>query len=233
MDGKGYVSSLSSVDDDATTRLIRVAIIDDHWMVADSLSRVLSEEPDFEVVGTAKSIEEAITLVGKHLPDVILMDYRLPDGDGASATAAILERWPDVRIVMLSGVADGVVLARSIEAGCVGLISKDRSIPEVVDAIRSAARGESVVRADELSSLFHQLRRPTPSSTVLSEREMTVLQLLAKVMSVEEIAEQLFISPNTVRNHISAILTKTGTHSRLEAVALAIRHGVIKPADVG
>ncbi len=227
------MSAPSLLDDDAAARHIRVAIVDDHWMVADSLSRVLSEQPDLEVVGSAKSVEEAMILVQEHRPDVILMDYRLPDGDGASATTAILEHWPDVRIVMLSGVADGVVLARSIEAGCVGLISKDRSIPEVVTAIRSAARGESVVRADELSSLFQQMRRTASSSTFLSEREMTVLQLLAKAMSVDEIAAQLFISPNTVRNHISAVLTKTGTHSRLEAVALAIREGVIRPVDVG
>jgi DNA-binding NarL/FixJ family response regulator len=210
-----------------------VAIVDDHWMVADSLSRVLAEQPDFEVVGNAQSVAHAMDLVQHHVPDVILMDYRLPDGDGASAAQAILERWPEVKIVILTGVADDVVLARSMAAGCVGLISKDRSIPEVVAAIRSAFHGETVLRADELSSLLHHVRHGTSMSTSLSERELRVLQLLAKAMSVDEIGARLFISPNTVRNHISAILTKTGTHSRLEAVAVAIRDGVIQPSDVG
>jgi DNA-binding NarL/FixJ family response regulator len=148
------------------------------------------------------------------------MDYRLPDGDGISAVKSILDRWPDTHVVMLSGDDGHDLMARAIEAGCVGMLAKDRPIDELLSAIRSASRGELVFRADEMNRLLTHLRR-------LTQREIEVLRLLAEGLSTEKIASELFISIHTVRNHVSKILIKLGAHSKLEAVAIATRDKIL------
>jgi DNA-binding NarL/FixJ family response regulator len=207
---------------------IRVAVVDDHAMVAEGLSSLLAEEPDLEVVGTAPSVAEAMDLIEQSRPDVVLIDYRLPDGDGASAAAEILRRWPATRVILLSASGGEELLARALEAGCSGFLAKDRSGEEVAAAVRAAYRGESLIPTEALTGLLDRLRRPSgrPGGE-LSARELEVLRLLARGTSTEAISEQLFLSEHTVRNHVRNILSKLGAHSKLEAVSIAARDGIV------
>lgn len=218
----------TSVEDPVDGPPVRVGIVDDHAMVADGLKTLLSEHEDIDVVGTAASVAEALELVDRDNPDVLLVDYRLPDGDGAGAAEEVLRRSPSTRVVMLSAVGGDELLARSIEAGCSGFLPKDRSGDEVVQAVRAAARGESLVPTDVLVGLVDRLKRaPKGKHGDLTPRELEILGMLAKGMSTEGIASSLFLSEHTVRNHVRNILGKLGAHSKLEAVAVAVRDGII------
>ena len=201
-------------------------------MVAEGLARMVSHESDFELAGVAGNIAQALTLIELQAPDVVLMDFGLPDGNGAEATATILQRWPDIKILMLSGSGGSDLLARAIEAGCAGFLDKSRPGSDVVAAIRAAAQGESVVRADELAGLLKKLRAVS-NGEGLSVRELEVLRLLAAGRSTDAIARELFLSIHTVRNHVRNILMKLGAHSKLEAVAIAARDGVIGLDEIG
>lgn len=207
---------------------ISVAIVDDHVMVAEMLSVVIEQEGDLRLVGVGGTVAEAIALTERERPDVILMDYQLPDGDGIAAVKVILERWPETNIIMLSGTGASDLLARAVEAGCVGLLGKDRPVEDVVASVRAAARGEVVIRSDEFAGLLSKLRkRPDQNAQYLTARELEVLALLARAHTTEKIGEGLFISVNTVRNHVASILSKLGAHSKLEAVAIAAREKLI------
>ena len=208
--------------------LITVAVVDDHAMVAEMLATVLAAEVDLKFVGWAASSADALVLVERERPQVVLLDYRLPDSDGIAVVKKILLMAPDAHVVMLSGSGESDLLARAVEAGCVGLLSKDRPIQAVIAAVRAAARGELVLQSDQFASLLGRLRNPiSQNSQWLTARELEVLQLLAKGRSTDAIARELFISINTVRNHVSNILNKLGAHSKLEAVAIAARDKLI------
>jgi DNA-binding NarL/FixJ family response regulator len=205
-----------------------VAIIDDHVMVTEMLALTISKESDLSLVGVAGNVADGVALVRREHPQVILMDYRLPDGDGIQAVSTILHDLPDTHVVILTGNDSHDLLARAIEAGCVGLVGKDRPVDDVLAAVRSAARGELVIRSDEFTSLLDQLRKtPEQKTHLLTHRELEVLQLLGRGRSTEKIAEELFISVNTVRNHVANILGKLSVHSKLEAVAVAAREKLI------
>lgn len=215
-----------------TDETITVAVVDDHLMVAEMLSLVITSQVDMRLVGVAHGVAEAIALVEIEQPRVVLMDFNLPDGDGIDAVRTIVERWPLTHVVMLSGGDSHDLLARAIEVGCVGYLAKDRPVEDVLSAIRSAARGELLFSASELSKLLGRLRQTSSQSAEwLTSRELEVLKLLAKGHSTEGIASQLFISINTVRNHVGRILNKLGAHSKLEAVAIAARDKLINLND--
>jgi DNA-binding NarL/FixJ family response regulator len=202
---------------------IRVGIVDDHAMVAEGLGILLREQHDLEIVGIAATVAEAIELVERRHPHVLLLDYRLPDCDGPT---------PSTKIVMLSAVGGDELLARSIEAGCSGFLPKDRSGRDVVSAVRAAYRGESLIPTLVLSGLLDRLRRtPQRKAGDLSLREFEVLCLVAKGMSTDGISSLLLLSEHTVRNHVRNILAKLGAHSKLEAVAVAARDGIISLED--
>ncbi len=195
------------------------------------LSKLVEGEDDMRYVGSANSVGAAIELVADQQPHVVLMDYRLPDGNGIGAVSHILENWPETHIVMLSGDSSPDLVARAIEAGCVGVLAKDRPIEELLSAIRSAARGELVFRANEMNSLLRYFRNDARDDAEgLTDRELEVLRLLAEGYATDRIAQSLFISVNTVRNHISKILMKLGAHSKLEAVAIAARDKLVELA---
>ncbi|HEX9889215.1 MAG TPA: response regulator transcription factor [Nitriliruptorales bacterium] len=206
---------------------IRVLIVDDHVMVAQGLSEVLGAEGDIEVVGQARSVQEAELGARRFEPDVIVMDYRLPDGDGAQATSRIRSQQPDIAIVMVTASDHDTVLAAAIEAGCTGYVTKDRAAQEVVTAVRAASRGEVTVPAAMLAKLLPRMRSPRSSVGALSPRELEVLGLLAQGLSNRAIADQLVVSISTVRNHVQNVITKLGVHSKLEAVTTAMRQGII------
>lgn len=207
---------------------IRVLICEDHHVVAQGLAMVLGAESDIEVVGVAGSVAEVRQMVVSRRPQVVLMDYGLPDGDGVSATAAIKASQPDVQVIMLTSYVDEDVLVAAIQAGCTGYVTKHKGADELTAAVRLAAEGEALVSPDMLARLLPRLRRGNHGlGWDLTPRERQVLDLLATGESKEAIAHRLFLSTNTVRNHIQNILTKLGAHSRLEAVAAAAREGLL------
>jgi DNA-binding NarL/FixJ family response regulator len=217
----------------ASGATIRIAIVDDHPVISEGIYRILSAETDIELAGTAKNVAEALALVERYRPHVVLMDYLLPDGNGVEATKKILSRWPETKVLMMSGseVPDVHILA--FAAGCVGFLAKNRPWGEVVAAVRAASRGQSVLRVDELTDLLTQLGHTTNERTKwLTARENDVLRLLAVGRTTASIAGELFLSAHTVRNHISSILSKLGAHSKLEAVAVAARDGLISFENV-
>lgn len=209
----------------STVTASRLLIIDDHRMFVDSLVRLLDDESDLAVIAVAHTLGEAIQSVRVHHPDVVLLDFRFPDGDAPGFIDELRDVAPDTRVLVMTGLADDTTMAAIHDSGCAGVVTKDRAAQDLVDEIRAVA---SATRVTEI--------RAAPTSRgasgragnhPLSSREREVLVQLAAGQSTEEIADILHISRVTVRNHIQRILTKLDARSRLEAVATALRAGII------
>lgn len=197
-------------------------------MLASSLAQVLGAEPDLTCVGVATSLERARALIGTTAPDVLLLDHRLPDGDGVSAIGELRSLRPSVQVVVLTASAADHVLIQAIEAGASGFVSKTRSLGEVTAAVRAAAAGEALISPELLARLLPRLSRNGGARhQELTEREHEVLGLLADGLTNAVIAEQLVVSVHTVRNHIANLSTKLGAHSKLEALSIAVREGLL------
>jgi DNA-binding NarL/FixJ family response regulator len=213
---------------------IRVLFVEDHQLLADALSAMLSREPDMEVVGIAGSVAEAKQMSRERL-DVVLMDYRLPDGTGAEATRAIKARWPAARVVMVTALTDDETVLESIQAGADGYITKDRAAEDVVQAVRAAHAGETLLPRSVIVEIARRVAaardRGDERQIVepLTPRELEVLRALTEGLSTPEICDQLFIAPNTLRTHVQNIMGKLRVHSKLEAVAFALRHRLVEP----
>jgi DNA-binding NarL/FixJ family response regulator len=209
---------------------VRLLIVDDHDMFADSLRVALSAEPDLTVVGTAATLAQARSMVVSTAPDVVLLDHRLPDGLGVDSIAELKMLRPDAKIVVLTAVAEDSMLVTATEAGCAGFILKTSPLDELVTAVRTAAVGEIMVSTELLARLLnrlhHQHERPAHD---LTGREREILELIAEGLTNGAIAKRLFISVNTVRNHVQSVLAKLDAHSKLEALSIAIREGLIDP----
>jgi DNA-binding NarL/FixJ family response regulator len=214
---------------------IRVMICDDHALFRRGLIMVLDSEDGVEVVGEAEDGEEAIQKAVALAPDVVLMDVRMPRVSGIEATRAIAEAAPTTRILMLTVSDEEDDLYDAIKAGAAGYLLKEISIEEVASAIRSVVSGQSLISpsmASKLLTEFTNLAKraderqsvPTPR---LTERELEVLKLVAQGMSNREIASELYISENTVKNHVRNILEKLHLHSRMEAVVYAVREKLL------
>jgi DNA-binding NarL/FixJ family response regulator len=215
-------------DSTGSTPPIRVVIVDDHKMFAQSLARILSDEADIAVVEVASDAAGALAAVERHQPRVVLLDHNLPGRDGLSVARDIKAANADVMIVMVTGAAEDRVLLGAIEAGCSGFLTKDRLVDEVVESVRAAAAGEVLIPPSLLARLLPQLNRTSQGiGGDLSPRELEVLELLATGATNKTIAAQLYLSVNTIRNHVQQVLVKLGAHSKLEAVATAVREGII------
>ena len=211
-----------------TTGTVRVLVVDDHQMFATSLAQALQSEPDLLVVGQGTSIGEARRLTASTTPDVVLLDHRLPDGDGVAAIAELHRIRPSAKIVVLTATTSDRLLVAAMEAGAAGFIAKTQRLDDVVDGVRAAAQGESVVNAKLLTRLLPRLRRRGGGSgTELTEREREILDLLAKGLSNADIAQELTISVHTVRNHVANLSAKLGAHSKLEVLSIAVREGLV------
>jgi DNA-binding NarL/FixJ family response regulator len=207
---------------------VRVLIVDDHEVLAASLAMVLEAEPDLKSVGVAGTLEKARSMVVSTTPDVILLDHRLPDGDGVAAIGELRRLRPSAQVVVLTASAADHVLVAAIEAGASGFVSKTRSLDELTSAVRAAATGEAVISPEMLARLLPRLQRSGRARhNDLTEREREVLGLLADGLSNAAIAEQLFVSVHTVRNHIANLSAKLGAHSKLEALSIAVRDGLL------
>ncbi|MDQ3678941.1 MAG: response regulator transcription factor [Actinomycetota bacterium] len=204
-----------------------MVIVEDHAMVAQALSAALTEE-GLDVLDTVGTAQQAAEMMGREAPDVALIDFRLPDGDGVELAAAMKARRPETQVLMLTAADDREVLGRAIDAGVAGFVHKSEPIEEVVRAIRAVREGECWFRPGDLAKLVGRARRPVPTvGHDLTEREREVLALLGQGASTQAMIETLVLSPHTVRNHVRNIMMKLGAHSKLEAVAIAARAGIV------
>lgn len=213
---------------------IRVLLVDDHQLLTDALSRVLEREPDIQVVGVAPTVAD-VREAPRTGVDVVLMDYRLPDGTGSEATRIVKSRWPAAKVVMLTAIADDETVLESIQAGADGYLTKDRAIAEVVQAVRAAHAGEILLPRSVIVDIARRVvaARDRQQDRVLIEpltpRELEVLRALTEGLATPEICERLGITPNTLRTHVQNIMGKLHVHSKLEAVAFALRHRLVEP----
>ncbi len=210
---------------------IRIVIVDDHEVVALGLKALLSEEIDFDVVGTATTVAKAQAVVTEMEPHVVLVDYRLPDGSGIDVVSALRATPEPPGVVMVTAAADKRVLSQALDAGCLGFLSKNADHADLVASVRAAAKGESHFTPDVVRHLSNVRRFEQFDTDELSQRECEVLQLSAIGKSPEEIAAELFLSLHTVRNHIRNSMTKLQAHSKLEAVVKAARLRIITLDD--
>ena len=217
---------------------IRTMIVDDHALFRRGLQMVLGEEPDIELVGQASDGAEAVEKAAESLPDIVLMDIRMPRSSGIEACRAMKEAAPSAKIVILTISDEEEDLFEAIRAGASGYLLKDIPLDEVADTVRAVHGGQSLINpsmAGKLLTEFAALARrdeeeraqevPAPR---LTEREMQVLKLVARGMNNRDIAKELFISENTVKNHVRNILEKLQIHSRMEAVMVAVREKLIE-----
>ncbi len=213
---------------------IRVLFVEDHQLLADALSAMLAREPDIDVVGVAGTVADAKAMARERL-DVVLMDYRLPDGTGAEATRAIKARWPACRVVMVTALTDDETVLESIQAGADGYLTKDRAADDVVQAVRAAHAGETLLPRTVIVEIARRVaaarERGDERKVVepLTPRELEVLRALTEGLSTPDICERLFIAPNTLRTHVQNIMGKLRVHSKLEAVAFALRYRLVDP----
>lgn len=208
-------------------RRIRVMVVDDHAVVRTGLRYSLFAFGDIELVGEADSGEKALRLCAELQPDVILMDMVMPGAGGAATTRAILERFPQVRVVALTSFQEGTLVQDALQAGAIGYLLKDVGMEELAATIRSAYAGQATLAPEAARALAEATRRAPCPRRDLSEREREVLALVVQGLSNVEIAKELNISPATARFHVSAILSKLGAANRAEAAALAVRYGLI------
>ena len=204
-----------------------VVIVDDHEVVALGLRALLEDVDDVQVLSIERTAADAVAAARKLQPDVVLMDYRLPDGNGVEAARQIRALSPPPHVVMISSASDRRVLGLALEAGCCGFVSKNADRNDLVEAIRAAANDESYFTRDMLKHLVHLRRFEQVDADDLSDREVEVLQATADGLSPDEIAEQLFLSSHTVKNHIRHAMTKLDAHTKLQAVVKAIRSRII------
>jgi len=210
---------------------IRVLIADDHPVVREGLSTMLSREQDIQVVGEAENGTEAIKKAGELQPDIILMDLRMPEVDGVEAMRQIKVKNPDMKFIVLTTYDNDEYIFKGIEAGARAYLLKDAPREELFEAIRAVYRGESLIQPavagkvlDRLAELSRQVQAPER----LSEREVEVLKLIAKGASNKLIATTLYIGESTVKTHIQSIFQKLGVSDRTEAVTDAIKKGIIR-----
>lgn len=206
---------------------IRVVIVDDHDTVGFGLKALICDEPDIEVVAIVGTVEAAVASAMRHRPQVMLIDYRLPDGTGADATRTIRAFDDPPAVVMITADADRRVLALALDAGCAGFVSKHADRLDILSAVRAAAADDSYFTRDVLKHLAHLRRFDQIDDIELGERETEVLQLTADGFSPDEIAAMLFLSPHTVKNHLRHAMAKLHAHTKLDAVVKAVRARLI------
>ena len=216
------------------TAPISVLVVDDHRMFAEALEMLLAGEEDVEIAGAVGTGEEALEVVARVGPDVVLMDIDLPGIDGIEATRRIRELSPLTQVVIITAYQEPAVMAQAIEAGACGFVPKTETADQLVGVIRGAAAGEMILPSGDIRAVLGKLQAAQRARNdadrlidQLTSREIQILQSIAQGRSTKEVAESLFISQLTVQTHVKNILGKLGVHSKLEAVTFALRHDLI------
>ena len=210
------------------TRPVRVMLVDDHTVVRSGLGAVLMAYDDMELVGEASDGEEAVRVCERTRPDVILMDLLMPKMDGVAATQAILKACPQMKIIALTSFKEKEYVEGALKAGATGYLLKNVSAEELVSAIRKAASGQPSLSPEAAQVLIKKMNEPAEPAYDLTERERDILKLMVEGLSNADIAERLIVSQSTVKFHVSNVLSKLGATSRTEAVAIAMKHNLVK-----
>ena len=212
---------------------MKILIVDDHIIFREGLASIIRAEPDIEIAGMAGSVREAVAMAGRTKPDVILMDFSLPDGTGADATRQILDGYADCKILFLTMSEEDDDLFAAIRSGAKGYLLKDMHPTKLVSAIRSVHKGESVLSGPMTLQLMKEISEskssvvPQEELPTLTPRELDVVREIAKGKSNEDVGQELSLSVNTVKYYVHSILEKLELKNRREAVAYAKRHGLI------
>ena len=209
----------------------RIILVDDHEVVRLGLKSLIERHPQFEVVGEAGNAKEALELVERQLPDVVLMDIRLPGTSGIEACEEITKKFPDIRVIMLTSYAEDDMLFSAIRAGASGYVLKQIGAEELLHAIEAVGRGEALLDPAVTQRVFQEVRRAVKEEesmafSTLSQQEKHVLILVSEGRTNREIAKTLFLGEGTVRNYVSSILSKLGVSNRAEAAAYAVEHSL-------
>jgi NarL family two-component system response regulator LiaR len=207
---------------------IRIVLVDDHAVVRSGLGAVLMSLDDIILAGEASNGEEAIEKCQQLKPDVVLMDLMMPVMDGVAATSVIHERFPDIRIIALTSFNEQELIEGALKAGAMSYLLKTVSAAELVAAIRRAMAGKASLSPEAAQALMQGLKNPKSKAADLTGREQEILALMVEGLPNQEIAERLVVSSSTIKFHVSNILSKLGVSSRTEAVALALKHKLVK-----
>jgi two-component system, NarL family, response regulator DevR len=210
--------------------MIRLLIIDDHEMVREGLKAMLLAEQDFDIVGDSANAEQALELIERLHPDIVLLDVRLPGVSGIEVCRIVTEQYPETAVIILTTFTDEKLIAQCIQAGARGFIVKDIERFDLKRAIRAVARGEAAIDTKAAVAVLAQLRRSPkhnqePLSEPLSSQQIVILRLVAQGLSSREIATQLYLSENTVKGYVQEILHRLGVKNRTEAVMVAVKQG--------
>jgi DNA-binding NarL/FixJ family response regulator len=223
----------------STKEPIKIVIADDHRSFGEALQVALDKEQDLTVIEVVTDGSAAIEAAEKEHPDVLLMDLQMPGVDGIEATRRIRERGSDTAVIILSGRGDDVSLARAVQAGARGFVTKTEAVVELADAVRRAYRGEPLHSSGDVETSLRRLRRRRAIDGNLADRvarltprEIEILQRMAHGATPEQIAEDLGMSRHTLRTHTQNVLTKLGVHTKLDAIVAALRYGKITMPDV-
>jgi len=208
-------------------------LVDDHELVRQGIAAMLTGAGDVQVVAVARTGREALEVARRELPDVVLMDVRMPDMDGLEATRKLKEERPRTAVVMLTMHDNPSYLRDAVRAGAAGYLLKDVSKDELVDAIRQVATGGAFIESQMLKGMLSEMKpqggaAPSPAAKNLTKREREILAFVAEGMSNREIAEKLVLSPETVKSHVAAILEKLNVSDRTQAAIYAVRNGLVE-----
>lgn len=206
--------------------MIRVLVVDDHPVVRGGVVGWLAAQEDIDVVGEAGDGLEALAMVAALTPDVVLMDLRMPRMDGATATGRLAADHPAVRVLVLTTYDTDADIVRAVEAGATGYLLKDTPLPQLADAVRAAARGETVLAPPVAARLVSRMRAPAADAP--TARELEVLAGVARGLTNAEIGRQLFIGEATVKTHLLRVFAKLGVDDRTRAVLVAVERGLLR-----
>lgn len=212
--------------------IITIIIADDHEMVRRGLRMTIAAEPDLVLVGEATTGREAVQLAAELRPALVLLDVQMPDMDGVAAAQAIRQAQPATAVVMLTSFAEDAQLYAALDAGVIGYLLKDISGDDLVDAMRGAVRGEPQLHPSIALRLMRRRSASGDPFADLTERERDVLKTLARGFSNKEIAQALFLTETTVKGYVSTVLSKLGVSDRTQAALIAVRHGLVKLAEL-
>jgi two-component system, NarL family, nitrate/nitrite response regulator NarL len=211
------------------SKRVRVVVADDHPLYREGVVRALSASGQVEIVAEAQDGRTALAEIQRHLPDVALLDYKLPELDGVAVTNAVIREQLPTRVLLVSAFTDSGIVYKALETGAAGFVSKEARREQIVDAVLACARGENVVPPDVAAGLVSEIRlRKQDDAPALTKREQEILHLIAAGKSLPEIAKELYLGLTTVKTHVQHLYEKLGVSDRAAAVANAMRRGLIE-----